>query len=204
MKIICIANNYRDIALKSNLSELSKPVFFLKPDSAILRNNQPFFIPDFSEEIEYGVELVIKITRLGKGIHQKFATKYYETIGIGIGFTARDLQRECVKNGLPWEISKVFDNSAALSPIFLPVSSFSDKNNINFRLEINNKLVQEENSEQMVFSFDQTIAYVSKFMTLRTGDLFFMGTPSGTGQVKIGDRLKAYIENQLLLDFFVK
>lgn len=204
MKIICLANNFRDHAKEINHPVPSAPVFFLKPDSALLRNNQPFFLPDFSEEIHYEVELVLKISRLGKGIQEKYAHRYYASIGIGIDFTARDWQRECVQKGLPWEIAKAFDYSAAISPTFLSVEQFPDKNNIHFRLDINGQTVQRGRSGDMIFSFDAAIAYVSKFMTLRTGDLFFMGTPPGVGRVNIGDHLQAYLEDQLLLDFLIK
>lgn len=204
MKIICLANNYRDHAREINHLVPSEPVFFLKPDSAILRNNRPFFIPDFSNEIHYEVELVVKISRLGKGIQSKFAHRYYESIGIGIDFTARDIQQECFEKGRPWEIAKAFDNSAAISSRFLDKSVFNDLRQIHFRLDINGKTVQKGISGNMLFSFDEAISYVSRFMTIRTGDLFYMGTPPGVGPVNIGDRLQAYIEDELLLDFKIK
>lgn len=204
MKIICLANNYRDHAKEINHPILSVPVFFLKPDTALLRNNRPFFLPDFSEEIHYEVELVVKISRLGKGIQEKYAHRYYSAIGVGIDFTARDLQRECVAKGLPWEIAKAFDYSAAISPTFVSIEHFPDKQNIHFRLDINGQTVQSGCSGEMIFSFDTAIAHISKYMTLRTGDLLFMGTPPGVGRIKIGDRLQAYLENQLMLDFLIK
>ncbi len=204
MKIICLANNYRDHAKEINHQVPSEPVFFLKPDSAILRNNRPFFLPDFSNEVHYEVELVVKISRLGKGIQPKYAHRYYDSIGIGIDFTARDIQRECVAKGKPWEIAKAFDNSAAISSRFIDKSMFNDLRQIQFRLDVNGQTVQRGLSGDMLFSFDEAISYVSRFMTLRTGDLFFMGTPPGVGAVKVGDRLQAYIEEELLLDFKIK
>ncbi|MCX7986444.1 MAG: fumarylacetoacetate hydrolase family protein [Bacteroidales bacterium] len=204
MKIICLANNYREHAKEINHPIPENPIFFLKPDTALLRNNQPFFLPDFSDEIHYEVELVIKISRLGKGIAEKFASRYFSSIGIGIDFTARDIQRQCVQKGLPWEIAKAFDNSAVISPRFLPIEQFTDLSNIQFRLDINGKTVQEGNSGDMIFSIERAISHISKYMTLRTGDLLFMGTPPGVGPVKIGDRLQAFLENQLLLDFLIK
>lgn len=203
MKIICIGRNYVDHAkeLKNPLPE--KPVFFLKPDSAILRRNQPFFYPDFSNEIHFETELVLKICKLGRHIPKRLANSFYNEIGIGIDFTARDLQAECKKKGLPWEIAKAFDFSAPLGK-FRAVSQFKDINNINFSLLLNEEKRQEGNSKDMIFSFDEIIAYVSQFLTLKTGDLIYTGTPAGVGPVQKGDQLKAYIENELLLDFKVK
>lgn len=203
MKIICIGFNYANHAkeLKSEIPE--NPVFFLKPDTALLRNNNPFFIPDFSSEIHYEVELVLKIKLLGKSIQPRFTHRYFDEIGIGIDFTARGIQHECREKGLPWEIAKAFDYSAAIGK-FLQKSTFNDLNNIHFRLDINEKTVQQGVSSDMVFSFDKVISHVSKFMTFRTGDLLFTGTPPGVGAVKIGDHLQAYIENHLLLDFYIK
>ena len=203
MKIICIGFNYLNHALELNNEVPSQPVFFLKPDTALLRNNNAFFIPDFSEEIHYEVELVIKINRLGKSIQQKFANRYYSEIAVGIDFTARDIQRDCMAKGLPWEISKGFDNSAAISN-FIPLSDLPDLENIQFRLDLNGITVQNGLSSKMIFDFDSIIAHTSRYMTLKTGDLIYTGTPEGIGSVKIGDRLQAYIEDQLLLDFVVK
>ena len=203
MKIICIGRNYTDHAKELNNEIPENPIFFLKPDTALLRNNHPFFIPDFSNEIHYEVELILKIKLLGKSIQPRFAYRYFDEIGIGIDFTARDLQQKCREKGLPWEIAKAFDYSAAIGK-FLPKSIFPDLNAIHFRLDINGKTVQNGISSDMIFNFDKIISYVSKFMTFRTGDLIYTGTPAGVGPVKIGDRLQAYIEDQLLLDFYIK
>jgi len=203
MKIICIGRNYVDHTkeLKNPLPE--KPVFFLKPDSAILRKNHPFFYPDFSDEIHFETELVLKICKVGRHIPKRLAYSFYKEIGIGIDFTARDLQAECKKKGLPWEIAKAFDFSAPLGK-FRTIDQFEDIDNINFSLLVNNEKRQDGNSKDMIFSFDEIIAYVSQFITLKTGDLIFTGTPAGVGPVQKGDQLQAYIEEELLLDFSVK
>ncbi len=203
MKIIAIGRNYIDHAKELNNPVPDTPVVFLKPDSSIIKKNKPFFLPLFSEEIHHEVEIVLKISRLGKNIASKFACRYFNEIGIGIDFTARDLQRNCMNKGLPWEIAKAFDGSAPLGK-FVNVSKFRDVNNISFRLEINGKAVQQGNTKDMIFSPGEIIAYVSKFFTIKTGDLIFTGTPAGVGPVKKNDHLKAYIEDELLLDFFVK
>ena len=195
MKIICIGRNYAEHAEELNNPIPSEPLFFLKPDSAIIRNNKPFFYPGFSKEIHHEVELVLKINKLGKNITEEFAHKYYNEIGIGIDFTARDIQRECKANGLPWEKAKAFDGSAPIGK-FLPKSSFADINAINFRLDINQKTVQKGNTKDLLFSFDAIISFVSKFFTLKIGDLIFTGTPAGVGAVKIGDHLECFISTQ--------
>lgn len=203
MKIIAIGRNYIDHAKELNNPVPATPVVFLKPDSSIIKMNKPFFLPLFSEEIHHEVEIVLKISRLGKNIASKFAYRYFNEIGIGIDFTARDLQRNCMNKGLPWEIAKAFDGSAPIGK-FVNVNKFRDVNNISFRLEINDKVVQQGNTKDMIFSPVEIIAYVSKFFTLKTGDLIFTGTPAGVGPVYKNDHLKAYIEDELLLDFFVK
>lgn len=203
MKIIAIGRNYIDHAKELNNPVPDTPVVFLKPDSSIIKKNKPFFLPLFSEEIHHEVEIVLKISRLGKNIASKFAYRYFNEIGIGIDFTARDLQRNCMNKGLPWEIAKAFDGSAPLGK-FVNVNEFRDVNNISFWLEINGKAVQQGNTKDMIFSPVEIIAYVSKFFTLKTGDLIFTGTPAGVGPVYKNDHLKAYIEDELLLDFFVK
>jgi len=203
MKFICIGLNYNDHTKEFKSDIPDKPVFFLKPDTALLRNNNPFFIPDFSNEIHYEVELILKINRLGKSIQPLFAHRYFNEIGIGIDFTARDIQNKCREKGMPWEIAKAFDNSAAVGK-FIPKSKFNDLNNIHFHLDINGKTVQDGCSANMVFKFDELISYTSKFITYRTGDIMFTGTPSGVGPVRIGDRLQAYIEDEILLDFLIK
>lgn len=203
MKIICIGRNYVAHAKELNNDVPTKPVFFLKPDSALVINNRPFFYPDFSNNVHYELELVIRIDKLGRSIEEKFASRYFSEIGLGVDFTARDLQDEQKKKGLPWEIAKGFDYSAPISEFF-PVSKYKDINNLSFRLEKNGSAVQEGSSSLMIFSFDKIIAYVSRFMTLKTGDLIFTGTPAGVGPVSVNDRLEAYLEGEKLMDFPVK
>ncbi|MDR1592557.1 MAG: fumarylacetoacetate hydrolase family protein [Prevotellaceae bacterium] len=199
MKIICIGWNYPSHNSEMQRENLPKtPTVFLKPDSALRRNNQPFFIPDFSSEIDYETELVIRIERLGKNIDEKFAHRYYTHIGLGIDFTARDLQRQLKANGAPWELSKAFDGAAAISD-FLPIDTLKTPDNIPFKLFKNGIEVQNGSSAEMIFNFDRIVAYVSRFFTLKTGDLIYTGTPSGVGMVAIGDRLEGYIENQKML-----
>ncbi len=203
MKIICIGRNYVEHAKELNNPVPKKPVFFMKPDTALLQKNNPFFYPEFSKDVHYETELVLKISRNGKHIEERFAHKYYEEIGIGIDFTARDIQAECKKKGLPWEIAKAFDQSAPLGN-FLPKTKFPDLRNIHFSLKINEAVKQEGTSADMIFSFDQIIAYVSQFITLREGDLLFTGTPEGVGPTSINDHFEAFIEDKKLLEFNVK
>jgi len=179
------------------------PIFFMKHEACLVRNNKPFFLPDFSKEIHHEVELVVKITRLGKKIESKFANRYYSELGLGIDFTARDLQKTAREKGLPWEVAKAFDHSAPISK-FLPLSNFEDIQNLDFYLDINGKTVQKGCSADMIFPVDDLISYVSQFMTLKTGDLLFTGTPEGVGPVAIGDRLEAYLEGEKMMDFFVR
>lgn len=203
MKIICIGRNYVEHAKELNNPVPEKPVFFMKPDTALLLKNNPFFYPEFTSDLHFETELVLKICKNGRHIEEKFASTYYDEIGIGIDFTARDIQAECKKKGLPWEIAKAFDQSAPMGK-FLPVSDFKDFANINFELKINGETKQKGNSRDMIFSFDKIIAYVSKFVTLRTGDYIFTGTPEGVGPTKIGDHFEAFIEGKKLLSFNVK
>ncbi len=203
MKIICIGRNYADHAKELNNPVPVNPVFFMKPDSSLLINNNPFFYPQFSKEIHYETEIVLKICRLGKSIQPQFASRYYEEIGIGIDFTARDLQAACKKEGHPWEIAKAFDQSAVLGR-FVPKASLPDLSAINFQLDLNDITVQKGNTRDLLFSFDEVITYISTFVTLKTGDLIYTGTPAGVGPVKIGDHLVASIEGEVLLDFRVK
>ena len=198
MKIICIGRNYTDHVRELNNDLPAEPLFFLKPDTALVIRNRPFFYPEFSNEIHYEVELVYRICKVGKYIQQRFAHNYYNEIAVGIYFTARDLQREAIAKGLPWEKTKGFDRSAPISS-FVPISAFPDIKNLNFSLKKNGETVQQGNSSQMIFSIDQIIAHVSQFITLKTGDMFFTGTPSGIGPVNIGDRLEAFIEDTLML-----
>lgn len=203
MKLICIGRNYVDHAKEMNSPLPENPVFFMKPDTCIIRNNQPFFYPDFTKELHYEIEFVVKLSRLGRNISEKFAHRYYNEVGLGVDFTARDLQQECKQKGLPWEISKAFDGSAPISR-FVPKAQFKRIENIDFWLEKNGELVQKGNTGNMIFHIDKLIAYASKFVTIRTGDLLFTGTPAGVGPVKIGDRLKGYLNGELMLDFFVR
>ncbi len=202
MKIICIGRNYADHIKEMNSNIPEKPIFFLKPETSILVKNRPFYYPEFSKEIHYETEIVIKINRLGKHIEEKFAHRYYSEIGLGIDFTARDLQRECKKKGLPWEIAKGFEHSAPLTETFVNKEDLPE--NISFKLGLNGKTVQKGNTKDMIFSFDKLISYLSKFFTLKIGDLIFTGTPAGVGEVKIGDNLKGYMEDRLMFDFKVK
>jgi acylpyruvate hydrolase len=203
MKIFAIGRNYIDHAKELNNPLPAEPMFFMKPDTAIVRNNNPFFYPDFSNEIHYEVEIVLKINRVGKNISEKFAHRYYSEIGVGVDFTARDIQRRCMEKGQPWEIAKSFDNSAPISN-FISKENFPDLNNIYFRLDINGVTVQKGNTGDLVFPFDGLVAHISKYITIRMGDMIFTGTPAGVGPVKIGDRLQAYIEDKLMLDFYIK
>ncbi len=203
MKIICIGRNYAEHAKELGNPLPENPVFFLKPDTSLLIRNRPFFYPEFSEEIHYETELVIKMNKNGRHITEKYAHTYYNEIALGIDFTARDLQRKCKEKGLPWEIAKGFDFSAPVSK-FIPLTDLKNKENIEFHLELNGKTVQKSRSEHMIFTFDRLIAYVSQFISLKMGDLIFTGTPEGVGPVKIGDRLTGFIENKKMLDFSVK
>ncbi len=203
MKIICIGRNYVEHARELKNPLPKEPVFFLKPDSAIVRRNRPFFYPDFSQEIHYETEIVLKICKVGRHIPERFANNYYKEIGIGIDFTARDLQRKCKEKGLPWEIAKAFDYSAPIGK-YIKKSNVKDVNDINFSLKINSEIQQKGNTKDMIFSFDRIIAYVSQFITLKMGDLIFTGTPKGVGPVKIGDHLEAYIKGEKLLECKIK
>ena len=203
MKIFAVGMNYASHNKELNHSlELTEPVIFMKADS-VLKDGKPFFLPDFSSEIHYETELVIKISRLGKNIAEPFAHRYYDEVTVGIDFTARDLQKRLRNQQLPWELCKAFDNSAATGK-FLPLERLGNVNRLPFHLDINGQTVQQGNTQQMIFSIDKIVAYVSRFFTLRMGDLIFTGTPEGIGPVKIGDHLQGYIGNLKLLDFFVR
>ncbi len=206
MKIICIGCNY-----SAHIDELKgferpeKPMFFVKPDTALLRNNDPFYIPDFSEQVDYECEVVVKINRVAKHIEQKFASRCYDEVGLGIDFTARDLQREAVAKGLPWELCKGFDHSAAISPRFIPISELGgDIQNLHFEMSLNGETKQVGLTKQMLFGVDEIISYVTQFMTLKIGDLIFTGTPVGVGKVAAGDNICATLEGQELLNFDIK
>ncbi len=204
MKIICIGRNYTKHAEELKNEIPSEPVIFLKPDTALLRNNQPFFIPDFAEDFHYETELVIKINRLGKNIGKEFAHRYYDKIGMGIDFTARDLQSSLKSKGLPWERAKAFDSSAAISKNFIASSRFKDIQNVTFKLLVNGEERQVGYTGDMIFKVDEIIAYVSKFFTLKIGDLIYTGTPVGVGSVKIGDHFEVYLEQEKMMDFLIK
>ncbi len=204
MKIICIGRNYAKHAKELGNAVPTEPVYFMKPDSALLPKKQPFFYPNFTKDLHYEVELVIKICKLGKNISKQFASTYYNEIGLGIDFTARDIQLECKAKGLPWEKAKAFDCSAPLSREFIQKSEFKNLDDIAFSLEKNGEIVQKGNTQDMLFDFDHLICYLSQFMTLKIGDLIFTGTPAGVGPVKIGDRLIGYIEDKKMVDLNIK
>jgi len=203
MKIICIGRNYHDHISELKNKITNEPLFFLKPDTAIQPKGHPFFIPDFSNNIHFEVELVIKVSKNGKNINEQFSHKYYEEIGLGIDFTARDIQNQCKELGHPWEKAKGFDGSAQISHKFINKNDL-DLNNICFKLEKNQQIVQNGNSKDMIYSFDYIISYVSKFYTLRAGDLIYTGTPAGVGKVEIGDKLIGYLEEEKIISVNIK
>ena len=203
MKILAIGRNYADHIQELNNERPDEPVIFLKPDTALLIDNEPFYYPAFSEDIHYEVELLIKISAIGKNIAKEFAHKYYNEIGIGVDFTARDLQNKLKAKGLPWEKAKAFNGSAPVSK-FLPKEKFSNLSDLNFSLKINGTEVQNGNTQLMLWNIDEIIEHISKFFTLKVGDIIFTGTPKGVGPVKIGDRLQAFIENEKMMDFEIK
>jgi 2-keto-4-pentenoate hydratase/2-oxohepta-3-ene-1,7-dioic acid hydratase in catechol pathway len=203
MKIIAIGRNYAEHAKELNNPLPSAPVLFLKPDTAVLKDNKAFYHPSFSQDIHHEIEIVLKICKEGKFIQEKFAHKYFEEIGLGVDFTARDLQTIQKSKGLPWEIAKAFDHSAPISS-FVPKTNFEDLNNLDFSLSINDDVKQSGNTKDMIFNFNQLISYASQFFTLKKGDLIFTGTPSGVGKVNIGDRIKGFLNQDELLNFEVK
>jgi acylpyruvate hydrolase len=204
MKIICVGRNYVAHAKELNNEIPDEPVLFMKPDSALLRNNDPFYIPEWSNDVHHEIELIVRICKVGKSIEKRFAHRYYKEIGIGIDFTARDLQNALKDKGLPWEKSKAFDHSAMICPEFVSISTFPDGNSIHFNLDKNGKTVQEGDSALMIFSIDDIISHVSKYFTLKIGDLIYTGTPAGVGPVRMGDRLEGYLEGIKKFDFQVK
>lgn len=203
MKIICIGLNYKDHAEEMGMPLPAEPLVFLKPDSALLKNNKPFFIPPFSDNIHYEAEIVLRISKLGKSVAEKYARRYYDGLTLGMDMTARDLQSSFSDAGMPWDISKSFDGAAPVGE-FLPLSQAGDVDNISFSLLKNGETVQEGNTSQLIFRFDQIISWVSRFFTLKTGDLIFTGTPSGVGPVQRNDRLTGYIGERKVIDFLVK
>lgn len=203
MKIICIGRNYLPHIQELGHKVPTEPTFFLKPESAMVIRNRPFFLPDFSQQVEYEVELIYRINKVGKYIQEKYAHTYYDAIGLGIDFTARDLQKNCIENGNPWEIAKAFDGSAVMSQ-FIDKEEFENLNNLDFHLDLNGKTVQSGNSSEMIFTIDKIISYVSQFMTLKMGDVIYTGTSKGVGKVAINDRLEGWIGERKLLNFRVK
>ena len=203
MKIICIGRNYKNHVNELNNIVPTEPVIFLKPDTSIILKKQPFFIPDFSNDIHHEVEVIVKINRVGKYISKEFAHKYYDKIGLGIDFTARDIQQNQKQFGLPWEKAKAFDGSALIGK-WVNKTSFDDINDINFSLIKNNELVQQGNTSQMLWDIDSIIAYVSRFFTLKIGDIIFTGTPAGVGAVKENDKLKGFINGDEFFDLKIR
>ncbi len=203
MKIICIGRNYVEHAKELNNPVPTVPVIFMKPDTAILKDNKPFYHPDFSTDIHHEIEIVLKVCKEGKHIAEKFAANYYDEIGLGVDFTARDIQQKHKEKGLPWELAKAFDQSAPVSK-FIPKSQFSDIYQLDFKLDVNGKTAQKGSTADLIFSFEKVIAFVSQYITLKKGDLIFTGTPEGVGKINIGDRLTAYLGDEKLLDFEIK
>lgn len=203
MKIFGIGRNYAKHIKELGNERPDDPVIFFMPDTALLKNNAPFYYPSFSQDIHHEVEIVIRISKEGKNIQEKFAHKYFDQLGLGIDFTARDLQRKAKEKGLPWAIAKGFNGSAPISEM-LPINQLPDLQNINFGLQVNGEWKQKGNTKHMIYGFSYLVAYLSNFFTLKKGDLIYTGTPEGVGPVKEGDRLTAFIENQTLLDFEVK
>ena len=201
MKIICIGRNYADHAKEMNAPLPSSPIFFMKPETSLLRTRD-FFYPKFTNDLHYECEIVLKIDKVGKNIQEKFANTYYSSCTLGIDFTARDVQKRCKEKGLPWEIAKSFDQSAPLSKKWIPLKDVHQK--IQFELQLNGTTVQSGNNSDMIFSFDAIIAYVSKFVTLKRGDLIFTGTPAGVGEVNIGDQLTAKLMGENVLSFHIR
>jgi len=202
MKIVCVGRNYADHITELGNERPDEPVIFMKPDTAIIKNNEPFYHPDFSNDIHHEVEILVKIKKEAKSVAQEFAHKYYDEIGLGIDFTARDIQTKVKEKGLPWERAKAFNGSAPISE-FISKKDF-DLNKLNFHLDKNGQTVQEGNTELMLWKIDELISIISSFILLKTGDIIFTGTPKGVGQVQIGDRLVGYIENKQMFDFEIK
>ena len=203
MKLICIGKNYLKHIHELNSKKEDDPVIFLKPDTSVIQKKQPFFIPEFSSDIHYEVEIILKFKRVGKHIEPKFSKKYFDKISLGIDFTARDLQRKFKENGLPWDIAKGFDNSAMIGD-WLSVDLFNDIDNINFRLEKNGEIVQKSNSSNMIWKIDQLISIASTFFTIKIGDIMFTGTPEGVGKVVENDLLVGYIDDKKVFSIRVK
>lgn len=204
MKIICIGRNYAEHISELNNERPTDPLIFLKPETAVLLKKQPFFIPEFSDDIHYEVEVLVRINKVGKYIQEKFAHKYYQEIGLGIDFTARDLQQKLKEKGLPWEKAKGFDGSAVIGEKWIDKNSFGDLNNINFSLNKNGEIVQKGNTSRMIWKPNEIISYVSQFFTLKIGDIIFTGTPEGVGRVSVNDSLTGFIEDKEIFSINVK
>ncbi|HWZ36070.1 MAG TPA: fumarylacetoacetate hydrolase family protein [Mucilaginibacter sp.] len=203
MKIIAIGRNYAEHAHELNNPVPTAPVIFLKPDTALLKDNKPFYHPDFSEDVHHELEIVLKISKEGKHISEKFAANYYDEISLGVDFTARDIQSRHKEKGLPWELAKAFDNSAPVSN-FVPKTKFANLYDLNFHLDVNGQRKQTGNTSHLLFSFEYIIAFVSRYITLKKGDLIFTGTPAGVGKINVGDHLEGYLEGEKLIDFYIK
>ncbi len=203
MKIFAIGQNYIEHNKELNSPNPTEPVVFMKPDTALLKNNKPFYIPDFTDDLHYETEIIIKINRLGKNIHPKFAHRYYSEIGLGVDFTARDIQRRLKAEGKPWEICKAFDNSAVIGS-FMPVEEIPDVQDIRFKLDLNGKTVQNGHTADMIFPVNELISYISRYFTLKIGDIIFTGTPVGVDKVSPEDHLEGYIESKKMFDFKIK
>ncbi len=203
MKVIAVGRNYIDHAKELHNPVPDTPVIFLKPDTAILKDNKDFYYPDFSKDIHYEVEVVLRICNEGKHVSQKFAHRYYDAIGLGMDFTARDIQNQHKEKGLPWELAKAFDHSAVISPL-IPKEEFEDVQNLSFSLQKNNILVQEGNTKDVIFSFDDLIVFISRYITLRKGDLIYTGTPEGVGPIQIGDKLEGFLQGNSMFTCSIK
>ena len=203
MKIIAVGRNYAEHAKELNNPVPALPVIFMKPDTALLKDNKPFYHPDFSQDVHHEIEVVLKISKEGKHISEKFAQNYFDEIALGVDFTARDIQQRHKEKGLPWELAKAFDGSAPIST-FVPKSQFENIYNINFKLDVNGENRQTGNTANLLFSFEYIIAFVSQYITLKKGDLIYTGTPAGVAKVAVGDRLEGYLENEKMLDFYIK
>jgi acylpyruvate hydrolase len=203
MKIICIGRNYAEHAKEMNAAVPTEPVFFMKPDTSLLKDGSDFYYPEFTKDLHYECELVVKICKTGKHISEKFAHNYYTQFSLGIDFTARDLQQKCKEKGLPWEIAKSFENSAPISTKWIDINN-TNLNDIHFSLKKNNETVQEGHTADTIFNINQLISYISRFITLKTGDLIYTGTPSGVGPVAVGDVLEGFIGEEKMFRFEVK
>jgi len=203
MKIFCVGRNYSDHATELGNDVPDEPVIFMKPKSALLQPHTPFYYPEFTNELHYECELVLRISKNGKYIQDKFANKYYDAVTTGIDFTARDIQNDLKAKGLPWEKAKAWDNSAVIGK-WIPLTSVKDRRDINFSFKKNGEVVQQGNSKDMIFDFDYIVSYISNFFSINIGDLVFTGTPKGVGEIVVGDEVEAYIENDTLLTLDVK